>query len=620
MILLLLLFCNTPLFSQNQVKADSLIKRINSGNLNNEQTLEAHFWASIYSGSTEEKLYHGELLLALAQKNNNLEYTIKAYNIIGVAHRFMGNLGAALENLFKSADKAFGIKEFNPLLAETYGEISTCYTQNGDSKNALLYGSKTIQILRNTDKKQELALALLNTGYDYYLIANYDSAMAYYNESEPILRDVKMDLGVAYIIGNRALVFWKKGDSKKAIEDLFTAIEMLEPFGDNYGMADYYNQLGTIFLEEKKEDEAIKYTTIGLNMAKKERLKEQVRDASHLLYKLSLKRGLLEDAMQYQTQHYAYKDSIQNFETTQKLANLRTEFEVGQKQIEVDLLLEQKRNNRIIIITGSIILFAFTCLIVIIYSYFKSKNRLSKRLATQNDDLEILNETKDKFFSIISHDLRGPISTIAGLVTVSKLYIESGKYDQALSMVEKMESSVDRLIKLLDTLLSWALQQRGHFPYNPEQISVDKLTKDVIEVFSDSAKSKNIELKYHSKNDVQILVDYNTTSTILRNLISNALKFTNSGGSVTIYSGLNENKPLSEIKIVDTGVGIPEEKLKNIFKLNESISTKGTAGESGLGLGLQLVQEFVLLNKGTISVRNHPIQGSIFTINLPLYR
>ncbi|MFK7953298.1 MAG: ATP-binding protein [Ekhidna sp.] len=602
------------------MKADSLIRLIDSGNLNSDQILEAHFWASIYSGSTEEKLKYGELLLAIAQKNNNLEYTIKAYNRIGVAQRFMGNLGAALENLFTSADKASGIKEFNPLLAEIYAEISTCYTQNGDSENALLYGSKTIQILRNTDKKQELALTLLNTGYDYYLIDNYDSAMAYYNESEPILRDIKMDLGVAYIIGNRALVFWKKGDIEKAKEDLFIAIEMLKPFGDNYGMADYYNQLGNIFLEEKKGKEAIKYTTIGLKMAKQEGLKEQVRDASYLLYKLSLERDLLEDAIAYQTQHYAYKDSIQNFETTQRLANLRTEFEVGQKQIEVDLLLEQKRNNKIIIVTGSIILFAFTCLIIIIYSYLKSKNRLSKQLARQKDDLEILNETKDKFFSIISHDLRGPVSTIAGLVTVSKMYIESGENDQILNMVGKMGDSVDRLTKLLDSLLNWALQQRGHFPYNPEPISVDKMAEDVIEMFADSAKSKNIQLTYQSKKAVQILVDYNTTSTILRNLINNALKFTSSGGSVKIYSELDQHKPLSVIKIIDSGVGIPEEKLESIFSLNENISTKGTAGESGLGLGLQLVKEFVLLNKGTIDATNHPIQGSIFTLKLPLYK
>ena len=395
---------------------------------------------------------------------------------------------------------------------------------------------------------------------------------------------------------------------------------MLKPFGDNYGMADYYNQLGNIFLEEKNEKKAIKYTTIGLKMAEKERLKEQVRDASYLLYKLSLKQGLLEDAIKYQTQHYAYKDSIQNFETTQKLANLRTEFEVGQKQIEVDLLLEQKRNSKIIIVTGSIILFAFTCLIIIIYSFLKSKNRLSKQLAKQKDDLEVLNETKDKFFSIISHDLRGPVSTIAGLVTVSKMYIDSGESDQVLDMVEKMGDSVDRLTKLLDSLLNWALQQRGHFPYNPESISVDKIVNDLMEMFADSAKSKNIELSYHPKTEVQILADYNTTSTILRNLISNALKFTSSEGSVKIYSELDENKPLSVIKIIDTGVGIPEEKLKNIFSLNETISTKGTQGESGLGLGLQLVHEFVLLNKGTIAVSNHPIKGSIFTVKLPLYK
>ncbi|MEQ9006894.1 MAG: hypothetical protein RLP12_03355, partial [Ekhidna sp.] len=393
----------------------------------------------------------------------------------------MSNLERALEYLFKGADEAAGKQQFKNILAEIYAEISTCYTQNGDSENALFYGSKTIKMLRELGKKQPLALSLLNFGYDYYLIGNYDSAMAYYNESEPILENLGFELGVAYIIGNRALVYWKQGDREKAKEDLFKAIEMLKPMGDKYGMADYYNQLGNIYLEENDEEEAIKHTLIGLDMAKSVGLKEQVRDASGLLFQLQHKRGNLEDAIQYQTQYHAYKDSIQNLETTQRLGDLKTEYEVGRKQTEVDLLLEQKRNNRIIMITGGILLVAFICLAIIVYSYFKAKNRLSIQLEKQKDDLEVLNQTKDKFFSIISHDLRGPVNTLNGLVTVSQLYLQEGKGDKVAGMVDKMSESVDRLTKLLDTLLNWALQQRGHFPYVPERLNLNDLMYDVMD-------------------------------------------------------------------------------------------------------------------------------------------
>ncbi len=605
-------------FSQNQIKADSIKSDIDKGILSPSQELEAYYWLSTYTSAPDEKLQYGEQLLELAEEANSLEYRIKAYCKIGIAHRFMGNLDRALEYLFKSADEADGKLQFKTFLAEVYNEISTCYTQNGDSENALYYGSKTIEMLRNTNKRQQLAISLLNTGYDYYLIENYDSAMAYYNESEPILEAIGMEIGIAYIIGNRALVHWKLGDLDKAKEDLFKAIEMLEPMGDQFGMADYYNQLGNIYLEENAEDDAIQYTMTGLDLAKEAGLKEQVRDASYLLYQLHLKRGNLAEAIKYQTQYYAYKDSIQNLETTQRLGDLRTEYEVGRKQAEVDLLLQQKRNNRIIMITGGVLLIAFICLVIIVYSYFKSKNRLSKLLERQKDDLIDLNQTKDKFFSIISHDLRGPVNTLNGLVTVSQLYLTEGKGDQVKGMVDKMSESVDRLTKLLDTLLNWALQQRGHFPYVPEKLDLGELVKDVIEMFRDTAISKNIELEFQTDEPYTLKADKNTTSTILRNLVNNAIKFTNTGGNVKISAKSDEDKKFCIITVSDNGVGIPKEKLDGLFNLDESISTKGTLGETGLGLGLQLVCEFVSMNKGKIHAESEEGKGTTFTIMLPL--
>ncbi len=616
---ILLLFSTClSVFCQNQIKADSVKKVIDQGILTPSQEMDAYFRLCGFTVAPDEKLKYAEYLLELAEESNSLEYRIKAYGQIGTSHRYMGNLERALEFLFKSADAAAGKRQFELILAEVYAEISTSYTQNGDSENALFYGSKSIEILRTTGRRQTLALSLLNYGYDYYLIGNYDSALAYYNESEPILKSIKMDLGIAYIVGNRALVFWKQGDVDRAKEDLFQAIDMLKPLGDKYGMSDYYNQLGKIFLEENNDDEAIKYTTIAFNYSKEIGLKEQVRDASKLLFELNLKRGNLEEAIEYQTQYYAYKDSISNLETTQRMGDMRTEYEVGRKQAEVDLLLEQKRNNRIIMITGGFLLVAFICLVAIVYSYFKAKNRLSKQLEKQKDDLVGLNHTKDKFFSIISHDLRGPVNTLNGLVTVSQLYLNDGKGDKLKGMVDKMSESVDRLTKLLDTLLNWALQQRGHFPYVPERLDLGEIAKDVIDMFRDNAMSKKIELEFEADEAYELMADKNTTSTILRNLVNNAIKFTNEGGSVKMTAKRDSDPAFCRIQVSDDGVGIPSEKLNALFDLNETISTKGTFGETGLGLGLQLVYEFASLNKGDIKVESKEGNGTIFTIRLPL--
>ena len=611
-------FFVTGAFGQLSSSIDSVKDRINNGKLSDQDRMASYIWLCENSSSPGDILQYALLTQQLAEKTQNREYLIRSNHQIGVAHRFLGNLGKALQYLFDGANYASGNDEYQDLLANIYAEISACYTQNGDSDNAMLYGSKTVEILRNTTQKEKLALTLMNVGYDHYLIGNFDSAMLYYNESEGILVELDMKQGLAYILGNRALVYWKDGNNRKAKSDLLRAIGMLKPLNDRYAMADYYNQLGNIFLEEDNEVEAIDFTTKGLEMAKSEGLKEQVRDASYLLFLLNREIGEYESAMNYLVQHYAYKDSIQNLETTQRLGNLRTEFEVGQKQSEVDLLLEQKRGNQIIMITGGIILVIAIFLGSLIYAYSKSKTRLNEQLEQQKDSLIKANQTKDKFFSIISHDLRGPVNMLSGLVSVTKYFVDGENGGKLKEMMDKMEESVDRLTKLLDNLLQWALQQSGHFPYVPEYISAQGISKEVTEIFTDMSESKNIKLGFDVVEDFNIYADKNATSTILRNLVNNAIKFTPTGGKVCIQARKDPDQGFGIIRVADSGVGIPQEKLKSIFSLSEKVSSTGTSGETGLGLGLQLVQDFVRLNRGLISVQSEEGQGTTFTLRLPL--
>jgi len=613
-----LLFNSFSVSSQNKPKEDSLKLLLERQDLSLDQRIQTIYWLSVYSISPEDQLKYAQRVIDLAEKSGNQYYIIRANMIIGVAHRQMGNLGQALEHLLKGAAIAAESEKYDPILANIYTEISTCYTQNDDSENALMYGLKTIDILRKTGNKRELAINLLNTGYDYYTIAQYDSALKYYNEAESLFLDQGMDIGLAYISGNRALVFWKKGDFEQARSGLFKAIEMLEPLGDSYGMADYYNQLGHVFMEQEDDENAIIYARKGLEFALQEGLKEQIRDASYLLFLLNENAGNYQEALNYQSQYFAYKDSIQNLETTQRLANLRTQFEVGQKQAEVDLLLEQKRNNQIIMIAGGIMLVIVTTLVLVIFYSYQSKTRLSNQLREQKDSLVVLNNTKDKFFSIISHDLRGPVGALRGLLYAIKRNWDDMDPEELKDILGQMENSADRLVKLLDNLLHWALQQKGHFPYTPEMLRLKETLREVADLFSEMAASKDIKIELQMSEDCTVFVDKNATMTIFRNLLNNAVKFTPSEGLIQISVNKNESIGMAEIRFEDNGVGIPEDKLKKLFELNENISTKGTSGESGLGLGLQLVYEFVELNKGRISVESEEQKGTAFKVLLPL--
>ena len=604
--------------AQNQQKADSILSIIEKNNLLPREKMEAYYLIATASSSPLDELKYAEILLDLANRTGDVEYLIKANLRIGTARRLQGDLAESLIYLFESANQALTRDDFQHLLANIYSEISTCYTQNEDSENALLYGKKTLDILKKTNRTQEYAIGLLNLGYDYYTIGEYDSAISYYNISHPIFQSIGMPIGEAYILGNRALVYWKTGKLNIAKSDLLKAIEKLKPLGDNYGMADYYNQLATIFWEENKPEETILYATKGLELAQQEGMKEQIRDASYLLFSAYEDAAQYDKAIMYQSLYFEKKDSIQNLESTLELANLRTLFEVGRKQSEVDLLLEQRKNSQLIMLAGAVAIVIMIVLLGIIYFYSKTKIKLNKELEDRKDKLLELNSTKDKFFSVISHDLRGPVGIIDGYVSVFRRKFDDISTEELKTMLDQMSQSTESLVRLLDNLLTWALQQQGQFSHIPEKVKVNGVLSECLDLFQATARVKNITQKLIAETDFEVLADKNSISTIVRNLINNALKFTNEGGQIIVTAEKDENIQKGVIKVIDNGVGMKESKVKNLFKLNENLSTRGTLGESGLGLGLQLVKEFVHLNDGDIQVSSVLGKGTTFEIHLPL--
>ncbi|MEP5612816.1 MAG: ATP-binding protein [Cyclobacteriaceae bacterium] len=623
-VVIAIFFClPTTSYTQNQARADSLIQVLNQEGISPREKVILLKRISTLVSNPDVRIEYSLQLIEIAKSLNDNESIGFGLRSSGVASRKKGDLEESLEYLIESTEIFTSIGNDDEL-AKSYTEIGSTYTQNGDTKNSLLYKSKAIEVLRKTENNQVLAINLLNTGFSYYSVSNLDTALTYYNEAEPIFEEIGLEIGKAYTIGNRALVFWKQGDLETAKNDLFRAIEMLEPLGDQYGMADYYNQLGNIFLEQNQNREAIKYTAIGLEMAKEEDLKEQVRDASLLLSKLYKEQRDYEKSLNYQEQYIAYKDSIQDQETTQRLADLRTDFEVGQKQTEVDLLSVQKRNQQVVSVgLGAILLITGIFAFITLRNY-REKNRINELLESQasllteqKGELERLNSTKDKFFSIISHDLRGPVNSFMGVSQLIRYFVESKDTDQLIEIADEMETSVGRLSSLLDNLLNWAMQQQGHFPNVPEKISSKELVEGVLNTFENMASGKKILLQADVEVEVELWADSNMTHTIIRNLVNNAIKFTPEEGTVTV--GVKATDQFAEIAVSDTGVGIPKGKFETLFGLHAKKSTYGTTGEKGLGLGLQLVQEFLEVNQGSIAVDSEEGRGTTFTVRLPLF-
>lgn len=224
-------------------------------------------------------------------------------------------------------------------------------------------------------------------------------------------------------------------------------------------------------------------------------------------------------------------------------------------------------------------------------------------------------KTKDKFFSILAHDLRSPFSGLLVLLDLLLKNPKSFSEEEKTNMLEEIFKSSEQLFKLLENLLSWSRSQTNEITLNPEKVSIHDLIKVNFNLQLQNANNKEIKLINEIDESLNVFADRNTIDTVFRNLISNAIKFTNPGGTVKIKS--SPNKKMVKVFVQDNGIGIPQENLKKLFKIEEKISTKGTNNEEGTGIGLALCKEFIELNGGQIYVDSKPEVGTVFIVELP---
>lgn len=242
----------------------------------------------------------------------------------------------------------------------------------------------------------------------------------------------------------------------------------------------------------------------------------------------------------------------------------------------------------------------------------KSKEQLLKYA----EELKTLNASKDKFFSIISHDLRSPFNSLLGVSEfISESFDELSK-QEIREAVENIYQSSRQVYNLILNLLEWSRIQTGRLFIEKSELNITELIENAVNLYKQNADTKNIELKFNSSYKLTGYADKYMIETVLRNLISNAIKFTPKGGKISIDTLKGEN--FIEVAITDTGIGISKENQKKLFRIDQQFRTEGTANEKGTGLGLILCKEFVEKNDGILTLKSEEGKGSKFVFTIPL--
>jgi PAS domain S-box-containing protein len=251
-----------------------------------------------------------------------------------------------------------------------------------------------------------------------------------------------------------------------------------------------------------------------------------------------------------------------------------------------------------------------------IFTDITERKKTELKIQQQNIELTKLNLDKDRFISILGHDLKSPVNNILGFSEILTDEINGLNTDEIKEIAGNINKSAKITNKLLEDILMWARTQQGSIPFKPQNLSLSATCRNIIEILNPGAFAKNSTIYDSSSSHINVYADADMLKTTLLNLVSNAIKFTDSGGKITINA--EQNSENVTISVSDNGMGIPAENMAKLFDISEVLTTKGTAGETGTGMGLLLCKEFVEKHGGKIWVESEEGKGSEFKFTLPI--
>ena len=594
---------------------------------------------------------------------------------IGFTYNSLGNLsliGSELDEAIKyfTLSKEYAIKTNDEgSQGNALANLGVAYNNQGNYGKAIEYYNEGLKLAEKRGNQRSISIAKLNIGLIYFHQKEYEKALDHYRQSYDIAEEQNNKMitssalsimGVLYRDQNkleeaidvyeRSMVIREEIDDKRGLGDLNSNLGEIYTMQGNYKKAMEYSQKGLAIREEIKDKErittslnnigeiyrnqgnltkAIDFSRRGFLLAKENGNKEYMRDAAEQLYISYKQKGDLDNALVNYEVFINMRDSLESEEGKKELIRQEYKYtyekqaladsiqfaqiqQISEAELAAEKAITQQQKQR-----SSFLLIGLVAALGLggyIYNRYRFAEKQKITIEENNIQLKQLNTTKDKFFGIIAHDIRSPIAALDGVGEQMNYYLQKEEKGKLERLAGRVDSTAKRLSGLLDNLLNWALLQQGVIPYHPKALKVKEVVDNTFDMFSNNAEAKNITLNSSFDSSQTVYADESAMNTILRNLVSNAIKFTSQHGTVEVNAESKADKVI--FKVSDTGTGMTPKQIDQLFSM-EKKSEKGTAGEKGTGLGLTLVKELVELNNGNITVSSQLNEGTTFEVTLP---
>jgi len=579
-------------------------------------------------------LVYLNLALEMDKKSNNETDQADCYKNIGIIYYSEGQLSIALDYYYKALFLAIKLHN-KTFMSANYNDIGVVLQSMELYPKALEYFRKSLKLFQGTKNLNGVGTVNENIGEVYLAQKDYDRAIVYLNKS--IATAVKQDdkEGMMSVYTDFGLCYAYKGQFKLAISNLNKSLQIASEFKNVYNQACTLIGLATVYNLQKDYTNAYKYATEGQKLAIILGNVSVRSRAALELNKTLAGLGKYNEAYKFLQQYIGLKDSLHNNESIQKLTsyNLELDFaakqkQIGQQQHEKDILFQQKiKQQRLINAIFVSIIVGMIAISVVYYRQKRKQQKINAMLEEKNrevveqktniDDqaqkLNDLNVLKDRLISVLAHDLRAPLSTLRGLFSL--LQDDTISHEQMLEMIPGVLKKLEYTSDFLDTLLFWINSQMENFENSAKSFYVKDIVAFEAENYHEQAALKGITLIDSVQDDVIASADPNSIRIVIRNLITNAIKFSQENDTIEITAAKNDDQSYV-ISVTDTGVGMSDDQLNRLFKSKVNSKT-GTNNESGTGMGMLFCKDLVERCSGKIWVTSKQGEGTSFSFTIP---
>ncbi len=588
--------------------------------------------AFIHIHKTKELEKATELLienLGLEENSSNYQSLIFTYYGLSLIFYQVDDFYTSAQFLQQALDlnKIHKSEDLQILLTQHLGNV---YAFMEEYEKSLSQYEEILEYAKNVRYPELEAKTLKNIADVQQLQQSNDEALNTLKTALSIQRrieDKENEANSLYAIG---LLYFKMGEFNRAYDNYMVALNIWSNQSINQeGLAKTYNAIGNYYLEKKEYRDALTNVNMALNNAQKSQNQLLIKDTYQLLSKCYKALDAYQQAFEYQELYMALEDFMQKEKIDRSILKMQNRYLINQKQntidelefnrIQKDFALEKETRSKNFI---RILFFIAVIFVIGILFFYVNQRKNNKQLEAakakvqiQNKELQEANATKDKFFSIIGHDLKGPLNSLTSFSNLLMHHTESLSKEEIRMLATDLDKSLKNLFALLENLLEWSRSQTGNIEFTLEPFDLNEVIHSNVNLLSKQAENKKITIEIAQQEATTVKAHPNSINTVIRNLLSNAIKFTPEGGKIKI--GIVSNEKEWIVKVADNGVGMPEGVVDKIFRIDTKHSTQGTAKEKGTGLGLILCKEFVEKNGGKIWAKSKEDKGSLFAFSIP---